>query len=81
MIGTLLCCRKTKKAAAVIQGTNVSVFSGGVTDEQKLAAWEYIKFLINKDNTAYWAMKTGYLPVRTSANDSPEYKDFVAKKP
>jgi multiple sugar transport system substrate-binding protein len=26
-------------------------------------------------------MKTGYLPVRTSANESSEYKDFVAKNP
>ncbi|MCZ8511015.1 ABC transporter substrate-binding protein [Paenibacillus filicis] len=72
---------KDKKAAAVIQGTNVSVFTSGVSDEQKLAAWQYIKFLINKENTAYWAMKTGYLPVRTTANDSQEYKDFVAKNP
>jgi multiple sugar transport system substrate-binding protein len=72
---------KDKKAAAVIQGTNVSVFTGGVSDEQKLAAWEYIKFLINKDNTAYWATMTGYLPVRISANESQAYKDFVAKNP
>lgn len=71
---------KGKKGAAVIQGTNVSVFSAA-TDEQKLAAWEFIKFLINTDNTAYWAMKTGYLPVRTSAANLDSYKQFVKDHP
>ncbi|WP_281889229.1 ABC transporter substrate-binding protein [Paenibacillus sp. YYML68] len=71
---------KGKAAAAVIQGTNVSVFDIA-TEEQKLAAWEYIKFLINTDNTAYWAMKTGYLPVRKSAEESPAYKEYLALNP
>ncbi|MFC0212714.1 ABC transporter substrate-binding protein [Paenibacillus chartarius] len=71
---------KGKKAAAVIQGTNVSVFNTA-NDEQKLAAWMYLKHLINTENTAYWAMKTGYLPVRTSASNSEEYKNFVKSNP
>lgn len=71
---------KGKKGAAVIQGTNVSVYSSA-TDEQKLAAWEYIKFLINTDNTAYWAMNTGYLPVRTTASNLDSYKQFVKDHP
>jgi multiple sugar transport system substrate-binding protein len=71
---------KGKKAAAVIQGTNVSVFNTA-SDEQKLAAWLYIKFLINTENTAYWAMQTGYLPVRTSASNSDVYKQFVKDHP
>ncbi|WP_282938968.1 ABC transporter substrate-binding protein [Paenibacillus sp. RC67] len=71
---------KGKKSAAVIQGTNVSVYRSS-SDEQKLAAWEYIKFLINTENTAYWAMQTGYLPVRTSASNLDSYKQFVKEKP
>lgn len=69
-----------KQAAAVIQGTNVSMFNTA-SDEQQLAAWEYLKFLINTDNTAYWAMNTGYMPVRNSASSSADYQQFLKDHP
>ena len=40
------------------------------TPEKELAAWEVIKFLGEKDQTAKWAIETGYLPVRASAKDT-----------
>ncbi len=69
-----------KKAATPFAGTNVSVFSSA-TDEEKFAAWEYIKFLINTENTTYWAMQSGYLPIRYSALESEEWKAYTAEKP
>lgn len=61
-------------------GTNLAIFSSA-TPEQKKAAWEFVKWLTSKDNTAYWALKTGYLPVRTSAVNSSEYKEFLMIEP
>ncbi|MCI3922809.1 ABC transporter substrate-binding protein [Paenibacillus sp. TRM 82003] len=69
-----------KVAATPFQGTNVGVFSSA-SEEQKLAAWEYIKVLINTENTAEWAVASGYLPVRYSALELDAYKAYVEKVP
>lgn len=68
------------QAAAPFQGTNVTMFNH-LSDEEKLASWEFMKFLINKDNTIYWAEQTGYIPVRQSALDSAEWKSYVEENP
>lgn len=61
-------------------GTNVAVFNSA-TDMQKQAAWEYIKFLTNTENTAYFAAQTGYIPVRKSAQQDPVFKAVLDEKP
>lgn len=61
-------------------GTNVAVFDSS-TDAQKEAAWKFIKFLINTDNTAYFASQTGYIPVRESAKDTEVMKKVLEEKP
>ncbi len=61
-------------------GTNVTVFNTS-TDAQKQAAWEYIKFLTNTENTAYFAAQTGYIPVRKSAQGDPVFKAVLEAKP
>lgn len=71
---------KGKKSVGYIQGTNVSMFAH-LTEEQKLGAWNYIKFLINTDNSAYWAQKTGYLPIRASVSQLDSYKAYVKVNP
>lgn len=68
---------KGKKGAVPQAGTNLALFSQDPA--KQAAAWEYMKFLTQADNTAEWAMKTGYLPVRTSAFQSQAYQDFMAK--
>lgn len=60
--------------AAMQQGTDLYVFSNA-TPEQKTAAYEYMKFLTNKDNQIKWAIATGYMPIRESALQSEEYKN------
>ncbi|MGD6969314.1 ABC transporter substrate-binding protein [Rossellomorea vietnamensis] len=69
-----------KEAATPFAGTNVSVFNSA-SDEEKLAAWEFTKFLINTENTALWASKTGYLPVRYSALESDEWVQYKEENP
>jgi multiple sugar transport system substrate-binding protein len=63
--------------SAVQQGPNISILSKS-TDAERLVAWEYIRYLINAENTAAWAMDTGYLPVRYSGFNSTEYQEFLA---
>ena len=71
---------KGEKASTQFQGTNMVVFNSA-TDQQKLAAWEYMKFLTSKEETIFWAKNTGYVPVRESALNDPEWKKFIADNP
>jgi len=69
-----------REAAVIFAGTNVTMFDTA-TDEEKLAAWEFLKFILSVENTADWAVKTGYLPVRYSAFELPSYVAYVEKSP
>jgi multiple sugar transport system substrate-binding protein len=62
------------------QGTNVAIFEGHDAATQQ-AAWEFLKFLTNSENTALFATISGYLPVRRSAVESPEYLAYLAENP
>ncbi len=68
---------KGKKGAVPQAGTNIAMFTQDTA--KQAGAWEYMKFLTQADNTAEWAMKTGYLPVRTTAFQSQTYQDFMSK--
>lgn len=56
------------------QGTDLFIFNNA-TAEQKTAAYEFLKFLTNKDNQITWAQETGYIPVRESAINDEQYKN------
>lgn len=43
-----------------------------VPKTKKQAAWQYIKFLGRSENSAYWTVNTGYLPVVKAARQEPE---------
>jgi ABC-type glycerol-3-phosphate transport system substrate-binding protein len=53
------------KQAVNLYGASVSVYK--TTPEKELAAWLVVKFLSEKAQTTKWAVNTGYLPVRQSA--------------
>ena len=61
-------------------GTNVTAFNTGEAEE-KLAAWLFMKHLSSAEVTAEFAQNTGYLPVRYSAQETPEYKKFLEENP
>ncbi len=61
-------------------GAGLSIM-GDASDEQKQAAMDFITFSTNTANAAYWAMTTGYMPVRTSAVESDEYQTFLDENP
>lgn len=51
------------------------------TDEQKAAAWDYVKFLDSVDSQVAWHVATGYIPTRTSAATRSEVQQLWASKP
>ncbi|MCO7125541.1 ABC transporter substrate-binding protein [Sporolactobacillus shoreicorticis] len=71
---------KGKEAATPFQGTNLVMFSSA-TPDQKLAAWELMKYLSDKKPTMEWAKATGYVPVRKSVLDDAEWESFIKENP
>jgi multiple sugar transport system substrate-binding protein len=58
-----------KQRGVTIAGTNVVIFSK-TTQRERDAAWTFIKWFTDTDQTARWAAGTGYAPVRRSAFES-----------
>lgn len=77
---------KTAKLPAEIKfgcptgGTGLSMIAGA-SDEQQAAAATFMNFCTNTENASYWSQYTGYMPVRTSAIESDDYKAFLAEHP
>lgn len=61
-------------------GTNLAIFSH-LSLEKKKAAIQFVRFMSSKESTIYWALSTGYLPVKKSAINSPQYKAQLKKDP
>lgn len=56
------------------QGTDIYMFADA-KPMQKTAAFEYMKYLVEKDVQLYWAKETGYIPVRKSAIEDDAYQN------
>ena len=65
-----------KSQAVIQQGASLFVTTD-TTPEQKYASYEFIKFATSKENTAKFALETGYLPVRMSAADTDLIKNAI----
>jgi multiple sugar transport system substrate-binding protein len=61
---------------AIQQGPNIAIMSDA-DDNQRLAAWLLLRHMTNTENTAWFAMRTGYVPVRISGFENPEYQEFL----
>ncbi|MGL4797822.1 MAG: extracellular solute-binding protein [Cellulosilyticaceae bacterium] len=66
-----------KDKAAIQQGGSLFI-TNDVKPEEQYAAYEFIKFATNAENTAKFATATGYLPVRKSAADTEAVKAALA---
>ncbi len=71
---------KWKTNKVPFAGTDVIMFNTA-SEAQKKAAWEFMKFLVSPEITAYWAVHTGYVPVRKSALETKVWKDYAASDP
>lgn len=70
---------KNKKYAVTVGGAQLALFPS--TPEKEKAAWTFLKWLLNKENVATWTAKTGYVPVRKSAMNSPALLKLFADQP
>ncbi len=68
-----------KPERSLFSGTNLAIMKS--TPEKQQAAWDFIKWLTETKQSAYWAVQTTYLPVRKSAVNEQIMKDFIAKTP
>lgn len=56
----------------VMYGANVAMFKS--SPEKQAAAWQFIKWFTDTDQTAQWSIQTHYLPIRKSAANSDAFK-------
>jgi len=68
------------KKATPIGGANIYMFKNKPQNE-KQAAWEFMKFVTATPNTKKWALATGYMASRISAYQSPEIQELFSKDP
>lgn len=69
-----------KTDAVPFAGTDLAIFNTAPKAQQE-AAWEFAKFLLKPEIQAFWAIKTGYLPVVKSALDTQAWKEYSASDP
>lgn len=58
--------------SVIQQGTDIYMFTSA-SAEERTAAYLYMKYLTSTDSQIYWAIQSGYMPVRESAITSEEY--------
>ncbi|HVH32209.1 MAG TPA: extracellular solute-binding protein, partial [bacterium] len=61
-------------------GGNFVLFAK-TTPERQRAAWEFLKWMTSPANTAFYSMRSGYLPVRVSAVGNPQLKEYYRTYP
>jgi multiple sugar transport system substrate-binding protein len=68
-----------KPVKSLFSGTNLAIMKS--TPEKQQAAWDFIKWLTETKQSAFWTVQTNYLPVRKSAIDDQSVKDYIARTP
>lgn len=69
---------KTNKSA--VSGANIVIFKSGDRKREK-AAWEFVKWFTDTEQTARFSVETSYMPIRKSAMQSEIIGDFLSKNP
>jgi sn-glycerol 3-phosphate transport system substrate-binding protein len=67
--------------ASVPTGGTLFVVLRGAPEPEKLAAWAFLRWMCQADQTIAWATRTGYLPVTVDAVERLEAEGFYAKHP
>ena len=62
----------------ISQGPSICVFNKP-DPQEVLASWLFTQYLISNDTQVAYAQTEGYLPVTSKAQDSREYRDYLAK--
>ncbi|WP_320128926.1 ABC transporter substrate-binding protein [uncultured Sphaerochaeta sp.] len=57
-------------------GANLIMLTGNPTLEA--AAWTFLKYMTNAENSARWSIGTGYFPTRYSAIENSAFKEYLS---
>lgn len=64
--------------ATYLAGEHLAIFKQSRHPE---AAWTFVKWILEPENQAKFSEESGYLPVRKSVLDLPQYKSFLETDP
>lgn len=67
--------------AAVPTGGTMFVLLRGAPEDEKRAAWEFVRWMCERDQTIEWATRTGYMPVTRPAVDMLRERGWYARHP
>jgi ABC-type glycerol-3-phosphate transport system substrate-binding protein len=67
-----------EQQATIGGGEYLAVFK---QSEHPDEAWTFIKWMLQPEIQAFWSMESGYLPVRASVLDVPEYQEYLRENP
>ncbi len=65
---------------APVGGGNFYIFKG-ITDEERDAALDFVRFMTTPENQAIWSMATGYVAPSAAAWETPEMQTYAAELP
>lgn len=68
------------KNGNVISANNLVLFKSASAQQQK-GAKAFFNYLLKPEVAAYWARKSGYVPMTKSAMKDQAYQDYIAKNP
>lgn len=71
---------KFQEYAVPTGGANLAIMAKTSKAKQD-AAWKFVEFMTNQKQAINWAEKTGYLPIRVSAANSPELQQYYTQHP
>lgn len=72
--------KDAKDGGVIVGGASLYILNNRSEAEQK-GAWEFIKFLTDPKQQAYWHVNTGYFPITKKAYDEQLVKDNLTKYP
>ncbi len=67
-----------KSGGSTLFGNNMVIFAKAPPDHQR-AAWIFMKWLTDTDQTVAWSLASGYMPLRTSAKNATDFKAAAEK--
>ncbi len=70
----------SKGSATDLFGNNLVIFNKGDKDHQR-AAWIFMKWITEVDQTVAWSLASGYMPLRISAQQAPAFKEKADADP
>ena len=62
-------------------GGSAILIPAAASQAEKNAAWQFLMYLCKPEVNLYWADKTGYFPTRQSVQGTPEYEEYLTRKP